>query len=286
MGSISISPISGMILRSTRLDLVASSNDEVSISINSIFETNNANPTMSIDLSYSEEAEIELLGNISFIADVIYCQQETGRLYMVGGYASVFQISAVRHETGADYTVNLSSHVASAFNYAYSQNSSLTIDQVGIIGRMSLYAELSGAIGRSSDTQFISMQLIFDTESVEGTFGLAIPSGSTFTRATYEGVELDRADPNVATMPFPIVPGTMLDGHLYAEWSIPSGFTSPPCSFVVPGLFGAVVGTIFTIIIKHRKPIWVTLRRYAGRFHAEKKEITTTSDSHEGIENK
>ena len=286
LNGLSIIPTNGMTLRSMRLDFSANSRDSISISLASVFETYNRSPSLSILFSLSEAAELVVLENISIIADAVYSQQGTSRLYMVGGYASAFHVTPVRHNAGADYIVNLTSNVEDAFNYAQSQNSSLTIDQIGIIGRLSLYVELSAAIGRDSNTRFISMQLVSDTDLVEGSFGLTIPSGGTFIIVTYQGVELDRIDPNVAIMPFPIVPGTMLDGHLYAEWSSPPVSTIAPCSFLISSLFGAFVSVTFALTFEHRKTIWTKLRRYSSDIYSKLKDFIAAYTSRKNIENK
>jgi hypothetical protein len=92
--------------------------------------------------------------------------------------------------------------------------------------------------------------------------------------------------PNVAFMPFPIVLGTMLDGHLYAEWSNPPVSAIAPCSFLISSLFGAFASVTFALTFERRKTIWTKLRRYSSDIYSKLKEFIAAYTSRKNIENK
>jgi len=166
----------------------------------------------------------------------------------VGSYFRRLLIDPKNYTNEIQYRIDLTGEVNSVFSFLSSQDSNLTIRDIGFLGRISIQNTFAHSIGAVANKRYVKFLLACDGNMTAVTFDFTFPDEADLTVATWGGQEMVRIFPNRVQTSFSVLPDQKISSEIYVEWKMPEPlppvpfYDEPPWKWLIPGTIGGTIG--------------------------------------------
>jgi len=244
--ALSIFTYDGLILKSISVSALAYPDHNMTIAVSSQFEAAGISPIISFNLNYGEETIPMFLGKANVIVDVVY-HMKNGRRYYVGSYFRQLLIDPQNYTNEIQYVIDLTEEMNSVFSFLSSQDSNLTIEDVGFLGRISIRNTFANSTGAVANKRYVKFPLTCDGNMTIVTLDFTFPEEADLIMATWGSQDMVKIFPNRVQTSFSVLPDQRISSEIYVEWKMPEPlppipwYDEFPWKYLMPGFIGLIL---------------------------------------------